>query len=135
MRTGWHGVQWVVAVAVAVGLGACGGDDDDGAAAPPADETSSTTAAATDDGEASGSSADIVIEGSTFTVAGPVPAERAVTIENLDPYEHTVTADDGGAFDVPTGASRGTELAPLGPGTYDFHCEIHPAMQATLVVE
>lgn len=125
-----------MALALAVGLGACGDDGAEDAVAPPADETTTTAATEDDTGDdAAELSADIVIEGSTFSVAGPVPADQAIAVNNLDPYEHTVTADDPGAFDVPIGASGSTEVASLAPGSYDFHCEIHPAMQATLVIE
>jgi plastocyanin len=47
-----------------------------------------------------------------------------------------VTADSGNAFDaqVPSGGA-GTFTAPTQPGSYPFHCSIHPFMKGTLVVK
>jgi plastocyanin len=49
---------------------------------------------------------------------------------------HTVTADDANRFDsgtVQPGASASIQ-AP-GPGTYAYHCSVHPFMTGTLVVK
>lgn len=57
-----------------------------------------------------------------------------VTWTNADAQSHTATAD-GGAFDTGTiggNASRSVTLTTA--GTFAYHCTIHPAMTATLVV-
>jgi plastocyanin len=56
-------------------------------------------------------------------------------VDNQDGTEHTVTADTGDAFDDPARAGTTTFTAPTEPGSYPFHCEIHPEMHGTLVVE
>lgn len=58
----------------------------------------------------------------------------AVAFENDDRVPHTFTADDG-RFDsrvVEPGKRYGVTLDR--PGTVAFHCEIHPTMRGTIVV-
>ena len=56
---------------------------------------------------------------------------------NLDSAPHTVTADDGSAFnvDVKGNGGSGSFTAPTQPGTYTFHCIYHPQMHGTLTVK
>lgn len=65
-----------------------------------------------------------------------VPAGAALTVTNMDSAEHTVSADDGSAFDVEVKGSGGTATftAPSKPGTYAYHCRYHPNMHGTLTV-
>jgi plastocyanin len=67
--------------------------------------------------------------------AASVGAGGQVTVSNRDGAPHTVTSDDG-AFDSGQvgGGSTGAFVAPGQPGTYSFHCEIHPDMSGTLTV-
>ncbi|GIU89891.1 MAG: hypothetical protein KatS3mg010_0990 [Acidimicrobiia bacterium] len=118
MRANW--LVPVVGVALAatmvVALAACGDDD-----------------SASGGSDAGGGSAAVTIEGFSFE-ASPVDAGEAITIENLDDVAHTFTADDD-AFDVRVDGNATAETtAPDEPGTYAFHCEIHPSMKGDLVV-
>ena len=64
-----------------------------------------------------------------------VAAGATVTVTNNDGVPHTVTAV-GGEFAtglIDAGASIAF-VAPTQPGTYSFFCDVHPAMQGTLVV-
>lgn len=58
-----------------------------------------------------------------------------VTVVDGDGEPHTVTADDGsfdtGSFDS---SAPGTFVAPTAPGSYPFHCTVHPSMRGTLTV-
>jgi plastocyanin len=67
--------------------------------------------------------------------AASVGAGGQVTVSNRDGAPHTATSDDG-AFDSGQvgGGSTGAFVAPSQPGTYSFHCEIHPDMSGTLTV-
>lgn len=57
-----------------------------------------------------------------------------VTWANADAQGHTATADDG-AFDTDTIAGNSSKAVTLTTaGTFAYHCRIHPAMTATLVV-
>jgi plastocyanin len=60
-----------------------------------------------------------------------------VTVTNMDAAGHTVTADEGQAFDVDVRGSGGTATftAPSEPGSYPYHCTYHPNMRGTLTVK
>ena len=111
-------------------VAACGGDDDDAA----------TTAAGsgTSDGggeEVQASLAEFAFDPGTVTVA----AGGTVTWTNADNTAHTVTA---GAPGEPTDDFEKLELDPEASGSltfpdagsFDFFCEIHPAMVVTVDV-
>jgi plastocyanin len=60
---------------------------------------------------------------------------QAVTWENHDPAEHTVTAEDG-SFDSGTmAAGAAFETTFDSPGEYRYICALHPGMTGTVVVE
>jgi len=64
-----------------------------------------------------------------------VKAGTAVTWLNSDTVDHSVVADDD-SFD--TGVLKSGEKGSYTftrPGTYAFHCETHPSMTGTVVVE
>ncbi len=54
---------------------------------------------------------------------------------NRDLESHTVTADDG-SFKIGPFDDKTPEVltAPATAGSFPFHCEIHPTMHGTLVV-
>jgi plastocyanin len=58
-----------------------------------------------------------------------------VTWSNADAQNHTATADDA-SFDTGT-IARGTSKSVTveTAGTFGYHCKIHPAMTATIVVQ
>jgi plastocyanin len=60
-----------------------------------------------------------------------------VTVTNMDSAPHTVTAQEGKAFDVEVGGSGATATftAPSKPGSYPYFCTIHPNMKGTLTVK
>lgn len=63
-----------------------------------------------------------------------VPVGTRINWTNLDPTPHTVTAD-GGAFDsrqLDPGSTFSVALDV--PGTFTYHCEIHPTMVGTIAV-
>ncbi|MDY0815170.1 cupredoxin domain-containing protein [Kitasatospora purpeofusca] len=71
----------------------------------------------------------------TLTVA----PGTAITVTNQDSAGHTLTAiaPHAGAFDtglLEQGKSA-TITAPTAPGSYPFHCDVHPTMTGTLVVQ
>jgi plastocyanin len=62
----------------------------------------------------------------------------ALTFNNHGSVQHTFSSDDLDGVDFPAdpGATvTGTFTAPTSPGTYEFHCNIHPTqMKGTFVV-
>lgn len=91
---------------------------------------------ATDAGDASAS---VTIERSRF---GPreltVGSGTEVSFENLDRAAHTVTSADGSALAFDSGdLGEGDVFTQTfdEPGTYDYFCEVHPTMRASVVVE
>ena len=64
------------------------------------------------------------------------PGEMIV-LQNDGDQSHTATSDEEGLFDLEAGSGETSDAgtAPTEPGSYEFHCEIHPAMTATLTVE
>ncbi|MEP6687946.1 MAG: cupredoxin family copper-binding protein [Gemmatimonadales bacterium] len=67
----------------------------------------------------------------TLTVA----SGTTVTWTNGDDVQHTVTADDGTSFDSNLLGRRQTfQLTAPAPGSYTYHCAVHPFMKATLTV-
>ena len=57
-----------------------------------------------------------------------------VTVTNDDSTAHTATADDGNTFDTGTldpGSSQTISVSK--PGSYPYHCSIHPFMKGTIV--
>jgi plastocyanin len=59
----------------------------------------------------------------------------SVTWSNADAQSHTATADDG-SFDTGTITSSTPKTVSFATaGTFAYHCKIHPAMTATVVVQ
>jgi len=115
----------VVALAVVLALAACGKDD----STPSANGSTSTTKAQ--------ESPNVVAADFSFTVPkGTVKAGSEVYFQNKGPSDHTMTADDGSFDTKPVAAGKTAEVdAPTAPGTYTFHCSIHPSMTGTLTVQ
>jgi plastocyanin len=143
MKTGLTGslVACVAAAGVAVGALALepGGGPAQAPASAPAPPPAEQTPAGSPYGQASEAAptpATTTVEISDFTFSAPTAGPGAsVTVANRDGFPHTVSADDG-SFDSGTvdAGATGTFVAPAAPGTYQFHCEIHPQMSGTLTV-
>ena len=126
----------VLAVALSLALAACGGSG--AATAAPATSAPSAPAAESPSAAPAGGGGDDAVQIADFAFAPAsitVAAGSSVTWTNGDSAGHTVTADDGG-FDSGT-IANGTSFTQAFPdaGTFAYHCAIHPAMTATVVVE
>ncbi len=84
-----------------------------------------------------GSSANTVdIYGMAFKPSSlTVKAGTKITWTNSDGYAHTVTADNGSTFSSGNLAAGSTfSFTPAAAGTFNYHCNIHSGMTATIVV-
>ena len=58
-----------------------------------------------------------------------------VIFKNLDDDPHTVTADDGSFDSKGLGQGDTWSYRFTAPGTYAYHCKVHPMMKGTVVVK
>lgn len=128
----------VVAV-VALGGAACSSNGGGSSGSPSSGGTASasggcTTANATDltkDDPFTLTIVDFAFKPDCFEAA----SAASITIKNTGTVPHTFTID-GTGIDVTIGAGDtfNGESAHLAPGTYPFHCKIHPQMTGTVIV-
>lgn len=120
-----------VAAGLLVGAAACSSSSGSSGTAKSSSPSSSAPAA-----PAPAASATITITNFTFTGPTTVPAGATVAVTNSDSVDHTVTSDGLNQFDVKAPAGQTvTFKAPGAPGTYPFHCSIHPQMHGSLIVK
>lgn len=77
----------------------------------------------------------VAIEGFAFSPADiTASVGQTITFTNGDSAPHTATLDDGSCTtaNLPNGASGG--LVFSAPGTYPFHCAVHPNMKGTITI-
>jgi amicyanin len=137
----WRGGRaWFVLLALAamVVLAACGGTTSTGTTPTPTQAGNTPTATS------SGSTMAVSITSSGTFAFSPatltIKVGTTVTWTNTTSAPHTVTSDDGTTFD----SGINTPLSPNGgtfshtftkAGTYAYHCQIHPFMKATIIVQ
>jgi len=94
-------------------------------------------AAGTPGGPAAGTNA-VQIKGFAFSPAAiTISTGTSVTWTNLDGAAHTVVSDTGTpeAFSSDPLAQNGVfRFTFTRPGTYKYHCSIHPSMKGTVIV-
>ena len=122
-------------------LSACGGK----AATGPTPASSSTPSApgASAPGQANPAAASVTIVSDPATIGRFEPA--SVTIKSgegvkwvfQDANPHTATADDNTFTTPKAGLTGGKEFTVTfsKPGTYPYHCFIHPSMLGTVIVQ
>ena len=116
-------------------VGCASGGGSPGASTAPG--TATATATATETTTATTAGAAITIKDFDYGAPLTVAPGAVVTVTNKDTAGHTVTVDDGSAFDVNVRGNGGTATftAPSVPGTYPYHCTYHPNMHGTLTVK
>jgi len=124
-------VRLVLAGLCACALAACGSGGTSSSSGATSESSSSSVSPSSDSGSQAST---ITIENFSFTTPDSVSPGASITVDNKDGTAHTVTSDDGGAFDDPADTGTSTFTAPTKPGSYPFHCSIHPNMHGTLVV-
>jgi len=119
-------------VAVALVAAACG-DDDSGSTTTTAATTTAPTTATT---AAPGGGSAVTVQGFAFSPDDlTVSVGTTVTWTNQDGFDHTTTADDG-SWNGPLSGGGGSFVFTFDTaGTFEYHCNIHPSMTATVTVE
>ena len=128
-RPARQAVMSVLCAVALVGLAGCGSTNSSSGAAP------SSSQPAGGSGTATSSAATITIKDFAFTTPASVSPGAKISVNNMDGTAHTVTADGAGGFDSQAPPGNSSFTAPTKPGTYPFHCNIHPEMHGTLVVQ
>jgi len=123
----------VLAGLCAVTLVACGSSGSSSSSGATSGSSSSSSGSSSSDAGRMAST--ITIKDFSFTTPDSVSPGATITVDNSDGTAHTVTSDDGDAFDDAASPGTSTFTAPTKPGSYPFHCNIHPSMHGTLVVK
>ena len=98
--------------------------------------TSTQSSAPQSSAPAAAADAKITISNFQFGSPPSVRPGATVAVVNSDGAEHSVTADEGKAFNVDVdGNGTATFTAPSQPGTYAYHCTYHPMMHGQLIVK
>jgi plastocyanin len=138
----------IAVVLLAVVAASCGGDDgEDGGAATGATTSGATATGGAATGTTGDDCVDLSGEGGVFsiTISGlafdpscfTASASQGISIENQDGVAHTFTIDDTQIdVEIPPGETfNGEPIAGVvEPGTYAFHCRIHPSMTGEVTV-
>lgn len=78
----------------------------------------------------------ISIKGFKFNPASvTVALGETVVWTNDDTAPHTITADAGQFDSGSLAPGQSFAMPPLNPGTYAYHCKIHPSMKGTVTVK
>ena len=86
-------------------------------------------------GGSSKATAEVLVKNYAFPPITANPGEKLKLVDG-DDESHTITADDGSFKFGPFSPKKpGQLVVPTKPGSYAFHCDIHPTMHGTLVVQ
>ncbi|MDQ0029571.1 cupredoxin domain-containing protein [Arthrobacter bambusae] len=131
MRLNPKAMMVVLATAALIALTGCGASGTGGQATASSPASSSAAPP--------GTSQQLTITIKDFGYQGPasVSPGAKITVKNDDAQAHTVTSDDGKAFDAAVDGGGGTAqfTAPTTPGSYSYHCAYHSNMHGMLVVK
>jgi plastocyanin len=124
---------------LSLAFAACGGGGGSAAPSAPAsaapDESAGGAAACTVLVDVPAGDVAATIAGNAYDPATiSATAGQSVTFTNQDGVPHTVTFDDGGCDSGNIAGGASATLQVEAPGTYPFHCNVHPSMTGTLEV-
>jgi plastocyanin len=129
----------LIPILAALSLAACGSDDSSsdstaGATAEQSQTTAPAEAETAPSGEAVRSAKVEIVDFAYSPATVTVQAGGKVIWQNEDSAEHTVTLDDGSfdSGDLAEGKLKSESFKS--PGSFAYHCEIHPEMTGTVEV-
>ena len=100
----------------------------------PAAQTAPQTGVQAPPAAANGISTVVLIENFNFNPAEvTIPAGTTVVWTNQDTVDHSIIGD--GFSSQAFGRGQSFESTFSTPGTYSYHCGIHPNMQGTIIVQ
>lgn len=101
----------------------------------PTSTTAPTTESTSAEGPAPGQQYRLTIEEFAYK-PNPITIKPGVIVAwvNKDSVAHTIT-HDGGEFDTELNPGRGFGRTFGTPGTFNYHCKIHPSMTGTITVQ
>ena len=134
-----RGALLPLSLILGLALAACSGGDDP--SEPAATDGGSGSGTATvEGGTVEISAADL--EFNVTNIEAPAGEDFTITLVNSDtaPHNLSIYTEEGGQVLAigpmgEAGDTVTTEVTALEPGTYYFHCDLHPEMNGTLVVE
>jgi plastocyanin len=118
-----------------VACGSSGSSSSSGSASSSGTTAASASSVGSSSSDAGSTASTITIQDFNFTTPASVSPSATITVDNKDGTAHTVTSDDRHTFDDAASPGTSTFTAPTKPGSYPFHCNIHPSMHGTLVVK
>lgn len=133
-------IRWL-APALLLLMAACGGGDDDSASGDHDDHGGDKAACAP-----AGPALKIAAKSVKFDekcLAAPANQDLTLTLDNRDdniPHNVAIFRDTAMSDRLYTGETFVGEkkmdykIPPLQPGTYHFHCDVHPNMEGTFIV-
>ena len=135
-----RGRACAVAVALLVGAGVVACGDDGGSAASSGSTTPAASGATSASSGATGSTGtdspvSVMNQVKFVNAQVRVAAGTSVVFDNQDSQAHTAISDDNGAFDtglIQPGTKASVKFDK--PGTFAYHCSLHPFMKAQIVV-
>jgi plastocyanin len=138
MKTNMRLVQSLASVTVALGLASCGGRGDSSSTETETvtepEPSATAPSPAAQGGEAERAAKVQIVEFAYSPDPVRVEAGGKVIWQNMDSAPHTATADDGSFDTGPLEEGKLKSETFKEPGTYAYHCEIHPSMHGTVEV-
>jgi plastocyanin len=138
MKTNMRLVQSLASVTVALGLASCGGGGDSSSTETETvtepEPSATAPSPAAQGGEAERAAKVQIVEFAYSPDPVRVEAGGKVIWQNMDSAPHTATADDGSFDTGPLEEGKLKSETFKEPGTYAYHCEIHPSMHGTVEV-
>ncbi len=98
--------------------------------------TATTTTASTTGTPMPVDNVEVLIENDAFTPpAVTIPPGTVITWKNNDPVTHTVVSDTGAFESQNLAKGDSYQFTFTTPGTYAYHCSVHPFMKGTITVQ